>query len=266
MTTVVQQLGQTISAEELKALNRRFESASPQEILRWADSYFGPRAAIMSSFGLEDVALTDMYWRINPKVRVMTLETGRLPTETYTVMDQIKGRYDLEIEAFYPEYGAVADMVAQHGFNLFYKSVDFRKMCCGVRKVAPLNRALATLDAWVTGLRRDQGMARGLIQIVEWDAPHNNYKINPLANWNFEQVREYVRDFKVPYNELHDKGYPSIGCAPCTRAIKPGEDLRAGRWWWENDPNAKECGLHVVQKADGSYSVGHARNGANGAR
>lgn len=258
-TTATKQKGQTISSEEVKALNTRFETASPQEILRWVDSYFGNRGAQMSSFGLEDVALTDMYWRITPNVRVMTLETGRLPTETYTLMDQIKLRYDIEIEAFYPKYDAVDGMVQEHGFNLFYKSIDNRKLCCGVRKVEPLNRALNTLDAWVTGLRRDQGMARGQIQIIEWDGAHNNYKVNPLANWAFDQVQAYVKANNVPYNELHDKGYPSIGCAPCTRAIKPGEDLRAGRWWWESDPNAKECGLHVVQKADGTHKTVRAK-------
>lgn len=258
-TTAVKQKGQTISDDEVQALNTRFETASPQEILRWADSYFGNRGAQMSSFGLEDVALTDMYWRITPNVRVMTLETGRLPTETYTLMDQIKLRYDIEIEAFYPKYDAVDGMVQEHGFNLFYKSIDNRKLCCGVRKVEPLNRALNTLDAWVTGLRRDQGMARGQIQIIEWDGAHNNYKVNPLANWSFDQVQAYVKAHNVPYNELHDKGYPSIGCAPCTRSIKPGEDLRAGRWWWESDPNAKECGLHVVQKADGTHKTVRAK-------
>ncbi len=140
----------------------------------------------------------------------------------------------------------VADMVRQNGNNLFYKGRANRELCCGVRKVEPLGRALSGLDAWLTGLRRDQGMERGSIAIVEWDSAHANYKINPLANWTFEQVQEFVRDNEIPYNELHDKGYPSLGCAPCTRAIKPGEDIRAGRWWWEGDPDAKECGIHII--------------------
>ena len=136
-------------------------------------------------------------------------------------------------------------MVKEKGFNLFYRGVENRKMCCGVRKVEPLNRALMGLDAWVTGLRRDQGMNRGDTAIVEWEPDRGRYKINPLSNWGLDQVWDYVRQNDVPYNELHDKGFPSIGCAPCTRAVAPGEDPRAGRWWWEADPNAKECGLHI---------------------
>jgi phosphoadenosine phosphosulfate reductase len=238
-----------ITDTELTEINERFESAAPADILKWVDERFGQRAAQMSSFGLEDVALFDMYWRINPKARVMTLDTLRLPTETYTLFDQTRLRYRVDIEAFYPDLDSVANMVKENGFNLFYKGVENRKLCCGIRKVEPLNRALNSLDAWITGLRRDQGMERGSIDIVEWDEPHQNYKVNPLANCSFDQVQEYVKANNVPYNELHDKGYPSIGCAPCTRAIKPGEDLRAGRWWWEADPDAKECGLHIVETA-----------------
>lgn len=246
MTTTAANL---LTEQELTTLNERFESASPQEILRWADRRFGDKLALMSSFGLEDVALFDMLWRLNPKARVMTLDTLRLPTETYTVMDRIQARYETRIESFTPNIEAVADMVQERGHNLFYMSIENRKLCCQVRKVEPLNRALSGLDAWVTGLRRDQGMARGNTQIVEWDQAHRNYKVNPLANWTFDEVQKYVLANNVPYNELHDRGYPSIGCAPCTRATQPGEDLRAGRWWWEIDPDAKECGLHVVEKA-----------------
>jgi phosphoadenosine phosphosulfate reductase len=234
---------------ELAEVNARLEGATPSQVLQWVDQRFGSRAAQMSSFGLEDVALSDMYWRINPKARIMTLDTWRLPTETYTVMDQIKLRYKVNIEVFQPDPEAVRAMVSAKGFNLFYRGRENRVECCHVRKVEPLNRALADMDAWITGLRRDQGMERGKIAIVEWDEPHQNYKVNPIANWTFAQVQEYVAQHRVPYNELHDKGYPSIGCAPCTRAVQPGEDPRAGRWWWESDPNAKECGLHIVQPA-----------------
>ncbi|MCH8222289.1 MAG: phosphoadenylyl-sulfate reductase [Chloroflexi bacterium] len=246
MTTTV---SKQMSDQELATLNERFESASPQEIVRWTDGRFGSELVLMSSFGLEDVAVFDMFWRINPRARVMTLDTLRLPTETYTLMDRIKARYETEIEAFTPDMDSVQEMVRKEGYNLFYKSIENRKLCCGIRKVEPLNRALNSVDAWITGLRRDQGMARGEIKIVERDEAHGNYKISPLANWDFDQVRAYVDENSVPYNELHDKGYPSIGCLPCTRAIEPGEDLRAGRWWWELDPDAKECGLHVVEKA-----------------
>ena len=238
-----------LTEAELQRINADFESGSPADVLRWVDQRFGERAAQMSSFGLEDVALYDMYWQINHSARVMTLETLRLPTETYTLFDQAQLRYGIEIETFYPDIDAVRAMIKERGFNLFYKGIENRKMCCGIRKVEPLNRALSSVGAWVTGLRRDQGMDRGSIDIVEWDAAHENYKVNPLANWSFEQVREYVDANDVPYNELHDRGYPSLGCAPCTRAIEPGEDIRAGRWWWESDPDAKECGLHTIEAA-----------------
>ncbi len=237
------------SEQELAELNGRFEPATARDVLVWANDRFGRDVAVMSSFGLEDVALFDMLWRIEPQARVMTLDTLRLPTETYTVFDQTEARYGVKIEAFYPRLDDVREMVEAKGYNLFYKGVDNRKLCCGIRKVEPLNRALGTVDAWITGLRRDQGMDRGSIDIVEWDAAHDAYKINPLASWTFDQVREYVKEHEVPYNELHDNGYPSLGCDPCTRAVEPGEDLRAGRWWWESDPDAKECGLHVVAAA-----------------
>jgi phosphoadenosine phosphosulfate reductase len=238
-----------LSVRELSGLNERFESASPSDVLGWVDERFGAGAAQMSSFGLEDVALFDMFWRVNQQARLATLDTWRLPTETYTVMDQTRLRYQARIEVHQPDPEAVATMVAEQGFNLFYRGRENRVTCCHVRKVEPLERALAGIDAWITGLRRDQGMERGNIAIVEWDEPHANYKINPLSTWTFEQVRTYVDEHSVPYNELHDKNYPSIGCAPCTRAIDPGEDPRAGRWWWESDPNAKECGLHIVTPA-----------------
>ncbi len=235
-----------LGLQEIAELNERFEAAHPRDVLAWADERFGAGAVQVSSFGLEDVALFDMFWRVNPQARLVTLDTWRLPTETYTVMDQTRLRYNARIEVFQPDPETVARMVGEHGFNLFYRGREHRLACCRVRKVEPLERALAGVDAWITGLRRGQGMERGNIAIVEWDAPHGNYKINPLANWSFEEVRQYVDEHSVPYNELHDMHYPSIGCAPCTRAVEPGEDPRAGRWWWESDPNAKECGLHLA--------------------
>lgn len=242
-------ISKRLSDKELAELNERLEPAHPSETLQWVNETFGQDAAQMSSFGLEDVALYDIYWNTNHDARVMTLDTLRLPTETYTLFDQSQLRYKIKIETFYPDLEAVKTMVKEKGFNLFYKGVENRKLCCHVRKVEPLNAALSGLSAWITGLRRDQGMDRGSIDIVEWDDAHQNYKVNPLANWTFEQVRAYVDENKVPYNELHDKGYPSLGCAPCTRAVEPGEDIRAGRWWWEADPDAKECGLHIVEAA-----------------
>jgi phosphoadenosine phosphosulfate reductase len=240
------QESERLSDEALAVLNARFEKGGPRDVLAWVNEHFGAGAIQVSSFGLEDVALFDMFWRINPEARLATLDTWRLPTETYTVMDQTRLRYQTAIEVHQPDPASVAEMVAGQGFNLFYRGRENRVACCHVRKVEPLERALASAKAWVTGLRRDQGMDRGSIGIVEWDAAHGNYKVNPLANWSFDEVRAYVDEHSVPYNELHDQGYPSIGCAPCTRAVEVGEDPRAGRWWWESDPDAKECGLHIV--------------------
>ena len=233
-------------ATQLKRINARLEKSHPSRILAWAVETFRDKMAQMSSFGLEDVALYDMFWRIDDSARLMTLDTLRLPNETYTVIDQTRIRYSVDIETFYPDLVSVKKMVESQGNNLFYRGLTNRKLCCGVRKVEPLERALSGVKAWVTGLRRDQGMERSEIGIVEFDESHANIKINPLANWSFDEVRAYVEEHKVPYNELHDKGYPSIGCSPCTRAVKDGEDPRAGRWWWEADPDSKECGLHVV--------------------
>ncbi len=241
-----------LSEEEVQDLNREFEGKPPQEVLEWALARFHPRLALASSFGAEDVVLIDMMWRLNSQARVFTLETLRLPTETYTVMDQIQARYEIEVEVLYPDLERVREMVEEHGFNLFYKSTGMRKLCCGIRKVEPLERALSDLDAWATGLRQDQAPTRTAVRKVEIDQGHGGMiKLNPLAEWSWEQVWEYIQEHQIPYNELHDNGYPSIGCAPCTRAVKPGEDPRAGRWWWESDPAAKECGLHVVATAHG---------------
>jgi phosphoadenosine phosphosulfate reductase len=177
--------------------------------------------------------------------RIFTLDTGRLNQETYDCMDAIRDRYGVRVEVFFPDAARVENMVHEHGLNLFYKSVEFRKLCCGIRKVEPLNRALRNLDAWMTGLRREQAVTRADVKKVEIDKEHGGiFKINPLVDWTHKQVWDYVRGNNLPYNKLHDVGYPSIGCAPCTRAITPGEDIRAGRWWWEN-PETKECGLHV---------------------
>lgn len=242
-----------LSEDEVQALNREFEGRPPQVLLEWALDQFHPRIALSSSFGVEDMVLIDMLWRINPRARVFTLDTLRLPTETYTVMDQVRVKYGINLEVFYPDARRLASMVEEHGFNLFYRSPELRKLCCSVRKVEPLERALAALDAWVTGLRRDQAPTRAQVQKVEVDRSHGNrIKLNPLAGWSWEQVWEYIRQYQVPYNELHDQGYSSIGCAPCTRAARPGEDPRAGRWWWEQDTTARECGLHVVHTAHDS--------------
>jgi len=173
------------------------------------------------------------------------LEPGR--EHDHVGVDRLLG-YGLAIDVFFPRTEALEAMVRAHGVNLFYASVENRKLCCGVRKVEPLGRALEGLDAWITGLRREQAVTRGRVRKVEIDADHGGIlKLNPLADWSWDRVWGYIRDHAVPYNALHDEGFPSIGCAPCTRAVKPGEDLRAGRWWWEQDAAAKECGLHPVR-------------------
>ena len=186
------------------------------------------------------------YWsQVTPRISIFTLDTGRLPEETYEVMDQIRRKYELDIVSYFPDKTAVEKMEREKGFYSFRESIANRKECCGIRKVEPLNRALGTLDAWVTGLRREQAVTRAALPKVETDTAHGNIaKLNPLAEWTTAQVWDHIRKNGVPYNGLHDKNYPSIGCAPCTRAVKPGEDIRAGRWWWET-PEQKECGLHV---------------------
>jgi phosphoadenosine phosphosulfate reductase len=202
------------------------------------------RLAIASSFGAEDVVLIDLLVSLEPRPRVFTLDTGRLPQETYDLMDQVGRRYGIEIEVFFPRAEAVESMVRTKGMNLFYESIENRTSCCHVRKVEPLGRALATLDGWVTGLRRDQIATRGETPKIAPDEQHGGiWKIAPIADWTRERVWAYIREHDLPYNALHDQGYPSIGCAPCTRAIQPGEDERAGRWWWEL-PEERECGIH----------------------
>jgi thioredoxin-dependent adenylylsulfate APS reductase len=193
-----------------------------------------------------------MAWRIRPDVRVFTLDTGRLPPETYTLLEEIRERYGVDVEIEHPESGEVSDLVTAHGPNLMYRSVDLRLSCCTVRKVEPLKRKLATLDAWVAGLRREQWASRRNIAKVEFDRDHGGIvKLNPLADWTLQQVWAYVREHEVPFHELFEAGYTSIGCLPCTRPVEPGEPERAGRWWWEKDVS-KECGIHCSVQLMGS--------------
>ncbi|MBC3879127.1 phosphoadenylyl-sulfate reductase [Undibacterium sp. FT79W] len=202
-------------------------------------------AVFASSLAAEDMVLTDLILRNNLNIGIFSLETGRLHAETLGMLDTVKNTYGTAITLFKPEAAAVDAYVQQHGLNAFYDSVEMRKECCRIRKVEPLNRALAGNKAWVTGQRRAQAATRTELAVQEDDIAHGMQKFNPLADWSEEDVWHYIRSNQVPYNPLHDKGYPSIGCEPCTRAIQTGEDVRAGRWWWEN-PESKECGLHVV--------------------
>ena len=202
-------------------------------------------AAFATSFGAEDMVLTDLIAKHAPWMEIFSLDTGRLPEETYRLMQETLNRYSLPIKIYFPEDLAVEHYVQAYGPNAFYESQALRKACCHMRKVEPLRRALQGKKAWLTGMRREQALSRQDLAVREWDATHELPKFNPLADWHHEEVWDYIRDFEVPYNRLHDQGYPSIGCAPCTRAIAPGQDIRAGRWWWEN-PDTRECGLHVV--------------------
>lgn len=211
-----------------------------QEVLKWAFDRFGDKVTFANSFGAEDVVLTDMISKINPGAKIFTLDTGRLPQETYEVWERLEEKYKIKITPYFPDKNEVEDMVKKYGPNLFYKSLELRKLCCNVRKINPLKRAMAGLDAWICGLRREQSVTRADMKQVE---EGETIKINPLADWTEKQVWDYIKKNDVPYNKLHDKDYPSVGCAPCTRAVKPGEDVRAGRWWWET-PEQKECGLH----------------------
>lgn len=231
-----------LTKEQVADLNKRL--GSPQEVLGWALDAF-PGTVALAWSGAEDVAVLDMMWRIDPRrTRVFTLDTGRLNPETYELIDDVRRKYGITVEVMFPEAGAVEAMVREKGMNLFYHSIGNRKACCQVRKVEPLNRALKGLDGWITGLRKSQSVTRGRLSKVEIDPVHDKIvKVNPLCDWSTAQVFEYMAANGVPKNKLHDQGYPSIGCAPCTRAVKPGEDERAGRWWWE-DPDGKECGLH----------------------
>ena len=230
---------------DVDRLNAELGNKSAEEIVRWAGEVYGPEIKFANSFGAEDVALMDIIAKTAPHIRVFTLDTGRLNDETYQVMDATRFRYEnMPIEVMFPERDKVEALTREKGFFSFRESVELRKECCAIRKVRPLRRALADANAWMTGLRRDQSVTRTDTPAIEWDEGNGMLKVNPIIEWSNEDVWAYIKTNKIPYNKLHDQHYPSIGCAPCTRAISLGEDFRAGRWWWE-DEAAKECGLHV---------------------
>ncbi len=237
------------------------EGADPESILAWALEKWGRRVALLTSLQAEGLVLLDMAWRIDPAVRVMTLDTGRLPQETYEVIDQVRRRYGIEVEIFFPDAGDVEALVRRNGPNLFFHSAGSRLECCRVRKVEPLKRALSGLDAWVTGLRRSQSRSRAAIREVETDPEHGGIvKLNPLAGWSQQQVDAYVASHDVPRHPLYDQGYTSIGCAPCTRPIRLGEGSRSGRWWWEAGEH-KECGLHGLYDVDERQTASRSEGG-----
>lgn len=217
--------------------------APAERLLAWAADWFAGTIAFASSLGAEDQVLTHLIALHAPNVPAFSLDTGRLFPETYDLLRATERRYGLRIQVYFPQAAAVEALVNEHGIDAYRESIELRKECCRVRKVEPLRRALAGRAAWICGLRRDQAVTRREMAPVEWDAANGLYKINPLADWSEAQVWEFIRAHQVSYHTLHDRGFPSLGCACCTRAIAPGEDVRAGRWWWEN-PEHKECGLH----------------------
>lgn len=228
---------------KINQLNKEFEAKSPEEIVSYFLYEYDDRIALASSLGLEDQMLTDIILKIKKEARIFTIDTGRLFPETYSLIDETNKKYDFKMEVYFPENKPVEEHVRTHGVNAFYESVEKRKICCNVRKIQPLQRALSTLDVWICGLRQEQSVTRTGVKVVEWDEANGLLKINPLARFAEQEVWNYIRKHHVPYNVLHRKGFPSIGCQPCTRAVEPGEDIRSGRWWWEN-PEHKECGLH----------------------
>ncbi len=230
-----------IDQEQKKIIN---EFKTPQSVLSWVISAFSVNnIAFASSLGAEDQVLTDMLSKIVPKLNIFTIDTGALYPESYDLIKKTEKKYNFKYEILKPEKKAVDQIITEHGDELYLKNLELRKLCCKTRKIEPLKKKLKKLDVWICGLRTEQSITRNSIEKVAWDSTFKLIKVNPLAEWTEEQVWKYIKENNVPYHSLHDKGYPSIGCAPCTRAIEPGEDVRAGRWWWEN-PIHKECGLH----------------------
>ena len=233
-----------ISLEDIK---QQTEGVEPVEALALLANQFPGEIVFSTSFGWEDQVITHMIFANNLPIKIFTLETGRLFPETYYVWNRTMEMYEKPIHAYYPNHELLEKMVNAKGPSSFYESVENRKECCGIRKVEPLKRALAGNKCWITGIRADQSANRQFMDNMEWDDQNNLIKFHPIYNWSLDQVKAYIKENNIPYNTLHDRGFPSIGCAPCTRAVQPGEDFRAGRWWWE-DTSKKECGLHEAHQ------------------
>ena len=230
--------------ELIKSLNEELKDKNLDEIFDFVLNKLDKKIGFATSLGAEDQVIFDYIAKANPNTKIFTLDTGRLPYETYELLDLLKLKYsNIDIKLYFPNYENVEKMVNEKGINSFYESIENRKECCYIRKIEPLKRALTGLDGWITGLRREQSVTRESMQLIEYDSAFNILKINPLIEFSEADVWEYLKINSVPYSKLHDKGYPSIGCAPCTRAVKDGEGVREGRWWWES-PEHKECGLH----------------------
>lgn len=235
---------------DLQELNTKYQDKKTEEIISYIVEKIGvSKIALASSLSIEDQVLTDILLKVNPKARIFFIDTGRHFQKSYDLMEETMSRYKFNYEVYAPENSELEAAVSKHGPNFFYESIELRKKCCEIRKVKPLNRVLGTVDGWICGLRRDQSLTRQEVDIFEWDKSHSIYKINPIAYWTEEQVWEYIKKNNVPYSHLYNIGFRSIGCEPCTRIVKPGEDIRSGRWWWE-DPDKKECGLHIRSEKD----------------
>jgi len=229
--------------DQIEIHNQRYSQATAEELLSGFLAEFKGKIALSSSLGIEDQVLTHMVCDIDKTTKIFTLDTGRLFPETYDLIHRTNHKYGIKMSVYFPDAGQVEEMVNTKGINLFFESVENRKLCCNLRKIQPLKRAFEGLEVWICGLRSEQSVTRQDMQKIEWDESNGIIKLNPLIDWTEEETKEFIKTHGIPYNPLHDKGYPSIGCQPCTRAIFAGEDIRAGRWWWEN-PDTKECGLH----------------------
>ncbi len=224
-------------------INQKLENATTHEVLTYFLNTYSHKVALSSSLGAEDQVLTDLMLKIDAQAHVFTLDTGRLHPETYEVMDATNLKYNIKMDVYFPASKKVEELYQIQGINGHYESIDKRKHCCFIRKIEPLQRALKDVEVWITGLRSEQSVTRTQMPLVEYEENFKVIKVNPLIYWSEKDVWNYIKKNNVPYNNLHDQGFPSIGCAPCTRAVKDGEDVRSGRWWWENQEH-KECGLH----------------------
>ncbi len=233
-----------VNKEKAKEINTLLEGANAEDIVSYFLKNFKGKVVFTTSLSIEDQTITKMMLDVDKDANIVTLDTGRLFPETYQLIDKTNKALDFRMDVLFPDSKKVEDMVKEKGINLFYDSVENRKLCCNVRKIQLLLRAIEGQEIWITGLRRSQSVTRTDIQAIEWDDVHNVIKVNPLIEWTEQQTWDYIKENNIPYNDLHDKGYPSIGCEPCTRAIAEDEDIRAGRWWWER-PEEKECGLHT---------------------
>jgi phosphoadenosine phosphosulfate reductase len=240
--------------DKLLSLQSHVSGLSLSDALKTLAGTFPGAVTFSTSFSLEDQAITDLIHQSGAAITIFTLDTGRLFPETYSTWSRTLEQYGIEIKAYYPDESQLQAYVSQNGPNAFYGSVELRQQCCHIRKVVPLRKALANNAVWITGLRAEHSPSRESLQQLEWDEGNSIIKYHPLLHWTTEEVRQYIQHNKVPYNILHDRGFVSIGCAPCTRAIQPGEDFRAGRWWWE-DNSKKECGLHASHTTNNIQKV-----------